>query len=64
VITNQIQANAYGSWYDFLQVDILLHLSVKMQQYFAYALGRIQDPSWLDYLHRESDQALLAKQAQ
>jgi hypothetical protein len=64
VITNQIQVSAFGSWYDFLQADILFHLSDKVQKYFAYALGKIQDPSWLDYLHRESDQEFLAKQAQ
>ncbi len=64
VITNQIQVSAFGSWYDFLQADILLHLSAKVQQYFAYALGKIQDPNWLEYLHQERDQALLAKQTQ
>ncbi len=64
VITNQIHVSAFGSWYDFLQADILFHLSAKVQQYFAYALGKIQEPNWLDYLHRESEQELLAKQAQ
>lgn len=64
MITNQIQVSEYGSWYDFLQADILLHLSDKMQRYFAYALGKIQEPNWLDYLQRESDQELLTTQAQ
>ena len=63
-ITNQIQVNAFGSWYDFLQADVLLHLSDKVQRYFVYALGKIQEPNWLDYLHRETDQKLLAKHAQ
>lgn len=63
-ITNQIQVSAFGSWYDFLQADVLLQLSDKVQRYFAYALGKIQEPNWLDYLQRDSDQELLVQQAQ
>lgn len=63
-ITNQTQVSAFGSWYDFLQADILLHVSDKVQRYFAYALGKIQEPCWLDYLQRASDQELLFLQAQ
>lgn len=63
-ITNQSRVSAFGSWYDFLQADILLHASDKVQRYFAYALGQRQEPHWLDYLQRETDQKVLFHQAQ
>jgi len=51
----------YGTNYKFRQDEILPHLSDKMQNYFAYMLGRIKTPNWLRYLTGEKDQQLLAK---
>ena len=62
VITNQWQVSEFGSWYDFLQADILLQLSDEVQNYFAYALGKVQDSNWLDYLQQAKDDMLLARQ--
>lgn len=62
-ITNQVQVSAFGSWYDFLQADILPHLSDKAQRYFACALGKIEQTNWLAYLLRASDEELLNAQA-
>ncbi len=62
-INNQVQVSAFGSWYDFLQADILPHLSDKAQRYFACALGKIEQTNWLAYLLRASDEELLNAQA-
>lgn len=64
VITSQLQVSEFGSWYDFLQADILMQLSDGVQKYFAYALGKTQDSNWLEYIHKERDQELLARQGQ
>jgi len=63
-ITQPFRVSEFGSWYEFVQADILFSLSDRMQKYFAYALGRIEDPRWLDYLHQHIDQELLTKHAQ
>ncbi len=62
-ITRQHEVSAFGSWYDFLQADILPHLNDRGQRYFACALGKFEQTNWLGYLLRASDQALLNAQA-
>lgn len=64
MITEQIRVSEFGAWFDFLQAEILLHLSDNVQKYFAFMFGKIQDTGWLDYLQKEKDQALLARHAQ
>lgn len=40
----------YGTHYKFRQSEILAHLSERMQNFFAYVLGKKQDHRWLTYL--------------
>ncbi len=40
----------YGTHYVFRQSEILPHLSERVQNFFAYALGKKQDHQWLTYL--------------
>jgi hypothetical protein len=40
----------YGTHYLFRQSEILPHLSQRVQNFFAYVLGKKQDHQWLTYL--------------
>ena len=51
----------YGTWYKFLQKDILEHLSDRMQKFFAFMLGRVESVNWLKYLQDEKDEVLLTE---
>jgi len=51
----------FGTYYRFRQDEILAHLSDKMQNYFAYALGKINNANWLQYLTGSKDERLLAE---
>lgn len=50
-----------GTFYKFMQGDVIPYLSDKVQKFFAYALGRIEDHRWLKYLISEKDQELIDK---
>ncbi len=54
------QIAEFGTFYSFRQGDILPHLSDRVQNYFAYMLGRAADSNWYRYLHGPKDEALLA----
>jgi hypothetical protein len=49
----------YGTHYVFRQSEILPHLSERMQNFFAYALGKKQDHTWLTYLTGPREAQLL-----
>ena len=51
----------YGTFYRFRQSEILPHLSDRMQNFFAYMLGKIETQNWLRYLTGPKDQSLLAE---
>jgi hypothetical protein len=51
----------YGTFYKFRQSKILRDLSDKMQNYFAYMLGKVKSSDWLQYLTGEKDGKLLAQ---
>ncbi len=51
----------FGTYYRFRQDEILAHLSDKMQNYFAYALGKVNNANWLQYLTGKKDERLLAE---
>jgi len=51
----------YGTWYKFLQKDILDHLGDRMQKFFAFMLGRVESANWLNYLKDPKDEAILSK---
>jgi len=57
------QVAEFGTFYSFRQGDILPHLSGRVQNYFAYMLGRAEDSNWYRYLHGPRDEALLADQS-
>ncbi len=46
----------YGTHYQFLQNEILPHLSPRMQNFFLYMLSRKTDANWLRYLLGSVDQ--------
>lgn len=52
----------FGTFHRFRQGEILPHLSDMMQNYFAHALGRIEQSSWLRRLLGPRDRALLDEQ--
>jgi hypothetical protein len=49
----------YGTHYLFRQSEILPHLSERMQNFFAYVLGKKQDHRWLTYLTGYREEPLL-----
>jgi len=51
----------YGTFYKFRQSEILPNLPDKMQNYFAYALGKVNNANWLQYLTGKKDDRLLAE---
>lgn len=51
----------FGTYYKFKQDEILPHLSDRMQNYFAYMLGKIQSSNWLAYLTGPKDSQFLAE---
>ncbi len=51
----------YGTRYQFLQKDILEHISDRMQKFFAYMLGRVESVNWLKYLSDAKDEAVLTE---
>jgi hypothetical protein len=51
----------FGTYYRFRQDEILGRLSDKMQNYFAYALGKVNNANWLQYLTGSKDERLLAE---
>ncbi len=51
----------YGTFYRFLQKDILEHLSAQMQKYFAFMFGRVESVNWLQYLQNAKDEKVLAE---
>lgn len=55
--------HSYGSWYQFLQSEILTVLPLRLQNYFAFMLGRIESHRWLEALHTEYSAILHEKGA-
>ena len=51
----------FGTYYKFKQNEILPHLSERMQNYFAYMLGKVKSSDWLTYLTGPKDSKLLAE---
>ncbi|MBN2270294.1 MAG: nucleoside hydrolase, partial [Sedimentisphaerales bacterium] len=51
----------FGTFYRFKQDEILPHLSERMQNYFAYMLGKVQSSNWLAYLTGPKDSQFLAE---
>jgi hypothetical protein len=61
----QVQPGSVGSEfatrYRYRQEKILPHLSRKMQNYFAFVLGKVETSRWLEYLTGPNDDELLAE---
>jgi hypothetical protein len=51
----------FGTYYRFRQDEIIGRLSDKLQNYFAYALGKVNNANWLQYLNGGKDERLLAE---
>jgi len=60
-IADPWKVRQFGTFYKFKQAEILPHLSERMQNYFAYMLGKIQSSNWLTYLTGPKDAQLLAE---
>jgi hypothetical protein len=53
------EVGEYGSYYCFLQNDILPYLPKKLQNYFLFMLGKKESYKWFAYLNGETEQDLL-----
>jgi hypothetical protein len=51
----------YGSYYRFLQNDILPDLPDKLQNFFLFMLGRKESHNWFNYLNGKPEQELLER---
>ena len=51
----------YGTYYTFMQGDILPHLSPSMKNFFMYALSRTADNRWLESLNYPVNEAQMAQ---
>ncbi|GHU37913.1 hypothetical protein FACS1894105_10880 [Clostridia bacterium] len=58
---SKITVGKFGTYYNFVQSDILPSLSSRVQNYFLYMFTRTTDIKWLSYLDNEPDGELLAK---
>jgi len=56
--TESYQVGPYGTWYSFIQGDIMRGLSDPLCNYFLYALSRSPDPKYLRYLTMPVDSPL------
>lgn len=53
------EVGANGTWYSFVQGEILGHIASPLCNYFLYMLSRSNDPKYLRYLTAPVDAALL-----
>jgi hypothetical protein len=53
------EVGEYGSYYSFLQNDILPYLPKKLLNFFLFMLGQNKGHKWLEYLNGEPKQDLL-----
>ncbi|GAA0121930.1 MAG: nucleoside hydrolase [Clostridium argentinense] len=51
----------HGTFYKFKQGDVLPFLSEKIQKYFIYSLGKVNDMNWLTYLNKSINKEVLNK---
>jgi len=51
----------FGTFYKFKQDQILPYLPDRLQNYFAYMLGKVRSSNWLAYLTGPKDSQLLAE---
>jgi len=57
-------AGEYGTYYKFLQGDVLPYLPPRLQNYFLYMLDRKEGTNWFSYLNRQPETELLSKHNQ
>lgn len=55
------EVGEYGTYYKFLQKDILPDLPKKLQKFFLFMLGLKQSSMWLSYLNSQTEEELLIK---
>jgi hypothetical protein len=58
---DEMKVGRNGSFYSFLQGDILSYIPKKLQNYFLFMLGRKISHGWFSYLNSEPEQELLAQ---
>ena len=59
--TNIGEVGEYGTYYRFVQKEILPYLSEKLQNFFLFMLDKKQSHEWFSYLNKKSDAGLLNK---
>jgi hypothetical protein len=57
------QRGEYGSYYQFLQGDILPYVHRKLQNFFLFMLDRKSGNNWFSYLNGQPEAELLSKQS-
>ena len=55
----KFEVGRYGTFYTFIQGEILPYLSEKVKKYFLYALGKITDNRWLSYVEDSLNERML-----
>jgi len=59
--TNIGEVGEYGSYYRFIQKDILPYLPKKLKNFFLFMLGQKKSHEWFTYLDGEPEQDLLTQ---
>ncbi len=59
--TNVMEVGEYGTYYRFLQKEILPDLPEKLQNFFLFMFGQKKSHEWFTYLNGKSDQELLTQ---
>lgn len=57
--TGVAEVGEYGTYYKFLQQDILPFLPAKLQNFFTFMYGRKQNSQWFTYLNGPQEEELL-----
>lgn len=55
------QVGPYGTWYSFVQGDVMRQLGAELCNYFIYMLSRSTEPKYLRYLTAPVDPALMTE---
>ena len=59
--TNIMEVGEYGSYYSFIQNEILPALPVKLQNFFLFMFGQKKSHEWFTYLNGKPEQELLTQ---
>lgn len=59
--TNIMEVGEYGTYYSFIQNEILPDLPIRLQNFFLFMFGQKKSHEWFTYLNRKPEQELLTQ---